>query len=129
VEIRTYDVIYDALDDVKAALEGMLAPVYQERYSGEGEVRALFKSTKAGTIAGCFLTDGKFLQGAILKVLRNKKIIFEGKVDALRHYKEEVKEMVGGQECGISTNGFNDFQVGDTVQCYVSERIKRTIDG
>jgi translation initiation factor IF-2 len=129
VEIRTYDVIYDALDDVKAALEGMLAPVFQERYSGEGEVRALFKSTKAGTIAGCFLTDGKFLQGAILKVLRNKKIIFEGKVDALRHYKEEVKEMVGGQECGISTNGFNDFQVGDIVQCYVSERIKRTIDG
>jgi translation initiation factor IF-2 len=128
VEIRSYTVIYDALNDLRAGLEGMLSPIFLEKYSGEAIVRMLFKSTKAGTIAGCYVSDGKMIQGAILKVLRNKKQIFEGKIDALRHYKDEVKEMVASQECGISTNGFNDFQEGDILQCYVKEQIKRTID-
>jgi len=128
VEIREYSVIYAALDDVKAALEGMLKPIFEEKYSGEAQVRALFKSTKAGTIAGCLITDGKFVKGGILRVFRNDKKIYEGKVDSLRHYKEEVKEMGMGSECGISANGFNDMQEGDVLRCFVMEQIKRTLD-
>jgi len=128
VEIREYSVIYAALDDVKAALEGMLKPLFEEKFSGEAQVRALFKSTKAGTIAGCLVTDGKFVKGGILRVFRADKRIYEGKVDSLRHYKEEVKEMGMGSECGISANGFNDMQEGDVLRCFVMEQIKRTLD-
>ncbi|RYX85044.1 translation initiation factor IF-2 [bacterium] len=128
VEIREYSVIYAVLDDVRAALEGMLKPLFEEKYSGEAEVRALFKSTKAGTIAGCLIKDGKFVKGGILRIFRNGKQIYDGKVDSLRHYKEEVKEMGMGQECGISANGFNDVQEGDVMRCFVMEQIKRTLD-
>ncbi len=128
VEIRNYDVIYDAIDDVKAALEGLLKPMFEEIYMGEAEVRQLFKSTKAGGIAGCMVTDGKFLKGDIMRVFRNQKQLFEGKVDSLRHFKEEVKEMAAGQECGISTNGFNSFQEGDKLRCFSMKRLKRTLD-
>ena len=128
VEIRNYDVIYDAIDDVKAALEGMLKPMFEEIYMGQAEVRQLFKSTKAGGIAGCMVTEGKFLKGDILRVFRKQKQLFEGKVDSLRHFKEEVKEMVAGQECGISTNGFNGFEEGDVLKCFSMKRLKRTLD-
>ena len=128
VEIRTYDVIYDAIDDVKAALEGLLKPMFEEIYMGEAEVRQLFKSTKAGGIAGCMVTEGKFVKGDIMRVFRNQKQLFEGKVDSLRHFKEEVKEMTAGQECGISTNGFNAFQEGDKIRCFTMKRLKRTLD-
>ena len=128
VEIRNYDVIYDAIDDVKSALEGLLKPMFEEIYMGEAEVRQLFKSTKAGGIAGCMVLEGKFLKGDILRVFRNQKQLFEGKVDSLRHFKEEVKEMAAGQECGISTNGFNNFQEGDRLKCFTMKRLKRTLD-
>ncbi len=128
VEIRPYDVIYDAIDDVKAALEGLLKPMYEEVYMGEAEVRQLFKSTKAGGIAGCMVTEGKFVKGGILRVFRNQKQLFEGKVDSLRHFKEEVKEMAAGQECGISTNGFNNFEELDKLRCFTMKQLKRTLD-
>jgi len=128
VEIREYSVIYAALDDVRAALEGMLKPLFEEKYSGEAQVRALFKSTKAGTIAGCLVVDGKFVKNGILRVFRADKKIYEGKVDSLRHYKDEVREMGMGSECGISANGFNDMQEGDVLRCFVMEQIKRTLD-
>ncbi len=128
VEIRNYDVIYDAIDDVKAALEGLLKPMFEEIYMGEAEVRQLFKSTKAGGIAGCMVLEGKFVKGDIMRVFRNQKQLFEGKVDSLRHFKEEVKEMAAGQECGISTNGFNGFQEGDRLKCFTMKRLKRTLD-
>ena len=128
VEIRNYDVIYDAIDDVKAALEGLLKPMFEEVYMGEAEVRQLFKSTKAGGIAGCMVLEGKFVKGDIMRVFRKQKQLFEGKVDSLRHFKEEVKEMVAGQECGISTNGFNAFEEGDRLKCFTMKRLKRTLD-
>lgn len=128
VEVRTYDVIYDAINDVKAALEGLLKPIFEEKYRGEAEVRALFKSTKAGTIAGCLVLDGKMVKGGIMRLERNKKQIWEGKLDSLRHIKSEVAEMTAGFECGISAHGFNDFQEGDRLKCFVLEQIKRTLD-
>lgn len=128
VEIRNYDVIYDAIDDVKAALEGLLKPMFEEIYMGEAEVRQLFKSTKAGGIAGCMVLEGKFVKGDIMRVFRKQKQLFEGKVDSLRHFKEEVKEMVAGQECGISTNGFNSFEEGDRLKSFTMKRLTRTLD-
>ena len=129
IEVREYSVIYAAIDDVRDALEGMLEPIFEERLSGEADVRALFKSTRSGTIAGCLVMHGKFVKGAILRVWRGGKKVFDGKIDSLKHYKEEVKEMAGGQECGVSSNAFDDFQIGDTLQCVVMENAKRGRDG
>jgi translation initiation factor IF-2 len=128
VEIRKHDVIYSAIDEVKAGLEGMLTPMFNEVYMGEAEIKNTFKSTKAGSIAGCYVSDGKMIAGATMKITRNKRQIFEGRIDSLRHFKSEIKEMTAGQECGVSSTKFNDFQVGDIIQCFVKERIKRTID-
>ena len=128
IEIRSYNVIYDALDDLKNALEGMLKPIFQERQTGESEVRALFKSTKAGVIAGCMVLTGKMHAGGIMRVFRKTQKVFEGKMDSLRHVKSDVKEMTAGQECGIANNKWNGFEVGDKIQCIVMDQIKRTID-
>ena len=128
VEIRTYSVIYDAINDVKAAMDGMLTPIFEEKLSGEAEVRALFSSARAGTIAGCYVRDGKVVAGSMLRVWRNGQRIFEGRIDTLKHIKADVKEMISGQECGISCSNFNDFREGDVLQSIILERIKRGID-
>jgi translation initiation factor IF-2 len=128
IEIRQYKVIYDAINEIKAALEGMLEAVFEERLSGEAEVRATFRSTKAGTIAGCLVTSGKLVQGSVLRVWRRGNKVFEGKIDSLKHVKENVKEMVAGQECGVSSNRFDDFQEGDILQSIVMEGVKRNIE-
>jgi translation initiation factor IF-2 len=128
VQIRQYSVIYDALNDMKAALEGMLDAVYEEKLSGEAEVRATFESTKAGVIAGCLVTTGKVVAGSTLRVWRKGKKVYDGKVDSLKHVKQDVKEMVAGQECGIASKGFNDFQIGDFLQSIVMQSIKRDIE-
>ena len=128
VEIREYSVIYDALNDIKAALEGMLTPVFEERLLGECEVRALFKSTRAGTIAGCYVIAGKIVSGSVLRLYRRGRKVYEGKIDSLKHLKADVKEMVGGQECGVSANKFDNFEEGDVIQSIDMVPIKRSID-
>ncbi len=128
VEIRTYNVIYDAINDVKAAMDGMLTPIYEEKLAGEAEVRALFSSARAGTIAGCSVREGKVVAGSMLRVWRSGQRIFEGRIDTLKHLKADVKEMISGQECGISCSNFNDFREGDVLQSIILERIKRGID-
>ncbi|MDF2439309.1 MAG: translation initiation factor [Abditibacteriota bacterium] len=128
IEIRRYDVIYDAINEITAALEGMLAPVYEERLSGEADVRQIFSSTKAGTIAGCLVQSGKLIAGSTLRVWRKGNKIYDGKLDNLRHVKQDVKEQVAGQECGVSTDRFNDFQIGDILQSIIMEPVKRNIE-
>jgi translation initiation factor IF-2 len=128
VEIRTYNVIYDAINDVTAALEGMLAPIYEEKFSGEAEVRAIFEAAKVGKIAGCFVLEGRLVSGSTLRVWRQNRKIFEGRLDSLRHVKADVKEMVAGQECGVAVKNFNDFREGDILQSIILERIKRGIE-
>ena len=128
VEIRPYTVIYDAIDEVKAALEGLLTPMFEEKLSGEAEVVALFESSRAGKIAGCRIRSGKLVAGAKLRILRRDEQIFEGKMDSLRHNKNAVKEMSAPSECGVSAHDFNDFQPHDMLQCFVQVQIKRSID-
>ncbi len=118
VEIRLYDIIYDALDDVKAAMAGLLAPIKREQAMGKLEVRNTFTIPKIGTIAGCMVSDGKVSRKSLLRVVRDAVQIYEGKVGSLRRFKDDVSEVQNGYECGVQIAGFNDLKVGDVIEAY-----------
>lgn len=122
VEIRLYRVIYNVIDDVKAALEGLLDPEFIEVVLGRAEVRHLFKYSKLGTIAGCHVIDGKITSNAKCRLLREGKIIFEGKLSSLKRFKEDVKEVATGYECGIMLENYNDLKEGDQVEAFVMKQ-------
>ena len=125
VDMRMYRVIYDAINEVEAAMKGMLAPKFREVDLGRAEVRNVFKITGAGVIAGCYVTDGKVQRNAQVRLLRDNVVVFEGKLSSLKHYKEDVKEMAAGFECGMSLEGHNDIKEGDVVECFIMEEIPR----
>ena len=127
VEIRTYNVIYELTKDVRAAMGGLLEPVYEEVKLGTAEVRATFKVPNVGIIAGCMVTDGRVIRNEYIRVLRDGTVIHEGKLDTLKHLKDEAREMAQGYECGIQSQGFNDFQVGDIIEAYQKKQIARAI--
>lgn len=129
VEIRTYSVIYDMIDDVRKAMEGMLAPKIVEVKIGKAEVRKVFTVSKVGTIAGCGVTEGKVARNAIVKVLRNDKIIFSGKLASLKRFKDDAKEVQAGYECGLNVEGFNDIRESDILEFYAEQEEKQTLDG
>ncbi len=123
VEIRFYDVIYNALDDVKAAMVGMLEPVYKEKVIGQAEVRATFRISKVGTVAGCYVTSGVIQRNANARLLRDNVVVYTGKIASLRRFKEDVKEVQSGYECGIGLEKFNDIKEGDVIEAYVMEEV------
>jgi translation initiation factor IF-2 len=123
VEIRLYTVIYDLLNDVKQAMLGMLEPILQENVLGQAEVRQLFKVPKVGTVAGCYVTEGKAVRGAEVRLLRDHVVVFTGKVGSLRRFKDDVAEVNHGTECGIGIANYNDVKVGDVIEFFVTERI------
>jgi translation initiation factor IF-2 len=127
VDIRTYSVIYDMIDDVRKAMEGLLAPRIVEVKIGVVEVRKTFSVSKIGTIAGCYVTEGKATRNATAKVLRNNDVLFSGKIAALKRFKDDVREVASGYECGISLEGFNDIKEGDRMEFYVEEQEKPTL--
>ena len=116
VEVRLYDIIYKLIDDIKLAAEGMLKPEYEEVVAGHAEVRNLFKFSKVGVIAGCFVTDGKLVRGALMKLYRGRDVVYEGKLEALKRFKDDVKSVEANFECGVSIVGYTNFQVGDIVE-------------
>ncbi len=124
IDIKLYRVIYDAIDDVKKAMSGLLTPKYTEVYTGKAEVRETFKISGVGTVAGSYVTDGKIVRNAKLRIYRNDVMICEGNVKQLKRFKDEVKEVNQGYECGISIEGFNDIKVGDFIESYVIEEKK-----
>ena len=127
VDVRSYRVIYEAVDDIKQALVGMLEPERREKVQGHAEVRAIFKVTKVGTIAGSTILDGKITRGQPVRLLRNSVVVWEGKVGGLRRFKDDVKEVLQGYECGISLDGYEDVKEGDVIESYVIEEIRPTI--
>jgi translation initiation factor IF-2 len=127
VDMRFYNVIYDVIKDVKNALVGMMASTYEERILGTAEVREVFQIPKVGNIAGCYVTDGKMERGQKMRLLRDGVVIFEGKNSSLRRFKDDVKEVQAGYECGIGIENFNDIKVGDTIECYYLEEIRPEI--
>ncbi|MFA5839469.1 MAG: translation initiation factor IF-2 [Candidatus Margulisiibacteriota bacterium] len=118
IEVRQYNIIYNLIDDVKLAMEGMLEPEYEEVVIGHAEVRAIFKFSKVGAIAGSFVKDGKMQRGAGMRVFRGKEKVFEGKLENLKRFKDDVKAVESNFECGISASNFADFQVGDIVEAF-----------
>ena len=125
VDVRLYTVIYSAIEDMEKAMKGLLAPEYKEVLLGHAEVRNVFKITGAGTIAGCYVQDGKMQRNAQVRLLRDNVVMFTGKLSSLKHYKEDVKEMGTGFECGMSLEGYNEIKEGDVVECYIMEEIPR----
>ncbi|MGN0824391.1 MAG: translation initiation factor IF-2 [Candidatus Coproplasma sp.] len=123
VDVRMYRIIYDLLDDVEAALNGMLTPKYQDVYLGKCEVRQTFKITGVGNIAGCYVLDGKIIRGGKLRIYRDDVLVVEGNVQQLKRFKDDVKEVAKGYECGCAIEGFNDIRVGDIIECYSVEQI------
>lgn len=123
IETRFYTVIYDLLDDVKAAMLGMLEPILKERVLGQAEVRELFKVPKIGVIAGCFVTEGKVERKAEVRLLRDNVVIFTGKVGSLRRFKDDAAEVKSGFECGIGIHNYNDLKSGDVIEFFVTEAI------
>jgi translation initiation factor IF-2 len=127
VDIKLYNIIYNVIADVKAAMEGLLDPVYKEVVQGRAEVRDLFKITKIGTIAGCSVLDGKIARNAGLRVVRDGVVAYDGKIASLRRVKDDVREVSAGMECGIGVENFNDIQIGDILEAYVKEKVERKI--
>jgi translation initiation factor IF-2 len=126
VEIKTYEVIYNVIDEVKARMEGLLAPVYEEQKVGEAEIRALFKIPKIGFIAGCMVLEGKVTRNAAAKIMRGGKIVFEGKVTSLKRFKEDVREVEKGFECGIGIDGATELTEGDRIAVYTRVEVPRS---
>ena len=125
VDVRLYRVIYDAIDEVKAAMTGMLAPKFREVLLGHAEVRQLFKVSGVGTIAGCMVTDGVMRRNGKVRLLRDNIVIFEGNLDSLRRFKDDAREVAQGYECGIGLESYNDLKEGDVIECFVMEEIER----
>ncbi|HSU79346.1 MAG TPA: translation initiation factor IF-2 [Candidatus Angelobacter sp.] len=125
VDIRLYRVIYDAINEMESAMKGMLDPEFREKVIGQVEVRTTFKVSKVGTIAGCYVTDGKISRDAGIRLIRDSIVIYEGKVDTLKRFKDDAKEVAAGYECGITLENFNDLKEGDTMEAFIMEEIKR----
>ena len=127
VDMRYYDVIYQLLSDVRDAMEGLLEPVYQENVLGRAEVRQTFHVPKFGTIAGCYVNDGRIERNARMRVLREQVVVYDGKLGSLRRFKDDVKEVKSGFECGIGVENFNDIKVGDILEAYELKAVKATL--
>ena len=128
IDVRLFSVIYDAVDEVRDALEGLLSPEIKEQIMGSVEVREIFKVSKVGTIAGCYVTDGKIDRNNPLRIIRDGVVIYDGEIGALKRFKEDVKEVSSGYECGISIRNYNDLKVGDSFESYKMTEEKRTLD-
>ncbi len=127
VDVRMYGIIYQVIDDVKNALRGMLKPVEKEEVLGSAEVRATFKVKKAGTVAGCYVLEGKIVRGAKARLVREGVVVYDGEIESLKRFKEDVQEVARGFECGIKLKNFNDVKVGDVIECYEIKLEQRNI--
>jgi len=128
VEIKLYNIIYEAIADIKAAMEGMLEPIAKEVFLGRAQVRQMFSGSKVGTIAGCYVVKGKIPRNAIVKLVRNGKIIYEGKISSLKRFKDDIKEAAEGFECGIVLSNHNDIKEGDTIEAFEIQKIARRLE-
>ncbi len=127
IEIRYYNIIYNLVDDVKAAMSGLLPPTLREETLGNAEILEIFTISKVGKVAGCRVTDGVVQRGANVRLIRDNVVVHEGKLSTLKRFKDEVKEVVAGQECGMAFENYQDMQVGDVIECYNVQEIKRTL--
>ena len=122
--MRMYRVIYDCINEIEAAMKGMLAPKFEEQVIAHVEIRQLYKVSKVGTVCGCYVQDGKVQRGCKVRVVRDGIVVFEGEMASLRRFKDDVKEVAAGYECGIQIEKFNDEREGDIIEAYVMKQIE-----
>jgi len=127
VDIRYYSIIYEAIDDIKAAASGLLAPEIREQIVGLAEVREVFRSPKFGNVAGCMVIDGYVRRSLPIRVLRDNVVIYEGQLESLRRFKDDVSEVRAGTECGIGVRNYNDVKIGDQIECYERTEVARKV--
>ena len=127
VDIRLYNVIYDAINEVKAALEGLLSPLLSEEVVASVEIRDTFKVPKVGTVAGCYVLEGKISRNNKIRLIRDGIVIFEGEIGTLKRFKDDVRDVDAGYECGLNVNNFNDIKVGDIVEAYKIVETKKKL--
>ena len=128
IDLRYYSVIYDVINDVKAALSGMLAPEIREQILGIAEVKEVFRSPKFGDIAGCIVSSGVVRRSSPIRVLRDNVVIYEGELESLRRFKDDVSEVKSGTECGIGVKNYNDIRAGDQIEVFERVEITRSVD-
>lgn len=128
VDIRFYDVIYNVVNDIRAAIEGLMEPTYEEHPVGRAEVRDVFGVSKVGTVAGCYVTEGKIERGRLVRLLRDGVVVYDGKIRSLRRFKDDVKEVQSGYECGVGIENYNDVKVNDVIECYEVEEMKPVLE-
>ena len=127
IDIRTYSIIYDAINDLKDAMEGMLSPVFKEEVTGTVEIRELFKISKVGTIAGCMVTDGKIYRNSKIRLLRDNVVIYTGELSSLKRFKDDVKEVSKGYDCGLQIKNYNDIHEGDIIEAFQEVAVKKKL--
>ena len=127
VEVKLYDVIYNAINDIHDAMEGLLEPEFKEVVQGRAEVRETFRIIKVGTVAGCHVTDGKIPRSAKVKLVRDGVVLYDGKIASLKRFKDDAKEVAAGMDCGLGIEGYNDIRVGDVIEAYIMEQIERKL--
>jgi translation initiation factor IF-2 len=127
VEIRLYSVIYKAIEELTAAMEGMLEPTIEEKITANLDVQEVFKITKVGTVAGCIVTEGKIKREHLVRVIRDGIVQHSGQLASLKRFKDDVKEVVSGQDCGLHIKNFNDLKAGDVIEAYTEIEIQRTL--
>jgi len=127
IEIRYYNIIYNLVDDVKGAMSGLLAPAIRETMLGNAQILEVFNITKVGKVAGCRVTDGTVERGANVRLIRDNVVVHEGKLSTLKRFKDEVKEVQSGQECGMVFENYGDMRAGDVIECYRVETIQRSL--
>jgi len=128
IDIRLYSIIYQAIDELKSAMEGMLEPKIEEKIVANVEVREVFKITKVGTVAGCYVTEGKILRNTRVRVIREGIVVYSGELASLKRFKDDVKEVSVGMDCGLNIKNFNDIKVGDIIEGYEEVEVKRKLN-
>jgi translation initiation factor IF-2 len=126
-EIRYYNIIYDLVDDVKAAMSGLLPPTLREERLGEAQILEIFNVSKVGKIAGCRVLDGKVERGANVRLIRDNVVVHEGRLSQLKRFKDDAREVTAGQECGMAFESYQDMRAGDVIECYRVEEVRRTL--
>jgi translation initiation factor IF-2 len=127
IDIRTYSIIYDAINDLKDAMEGMLSPVMKEEVTGNAEIRETFKISKIGTIAGCMVTSGKIFRNSQIRLIRDGVVVFTGELASLKRFKDDVKEVSKGYDCGLQIKNYNDIREGDIVEAFQEVAVKKKL--
>ena len=127
IDIRTYSIIYDAINDLRDAMEGMLSPEMKEEVTGNVEIREVYKISKVGNIAGCMVMSGKIMRSSLIRIIRDGVVVHSGELTALKRFKDDVKEVAKGYDCGVQIKGFNDIKEGDVIEAYEEVAVKKKL--